>query len=196
MFHDLIWSSVQPAFRNLIVSGGRNAALLFVGLSAGGIIAAGVFAFLVIIGVFPRLIGKTGTKRHILLYGTVIVSGGVLGNIADLYEFPIPTARFFLAVSRHLRTGSGNLCGMPGDVSGGDVKGTAGYQPENLSGGGAAVSDTFHCTGKTGRIPGVFSVRDGSGMMLESEQAHFCGCRDRTRQRKQSKGDRIYHGIK
>ena len=94
MFHDLIWSSVQPAFRNLIVSGGRNAALLFVGLSAGGIIAAGVFAFLVIIGVFPRLIGKTGTKRHILLYGTVIVSGGVLGNIADLYEFPIPLHGF------------------------------------------------------------------------------------------------------
>ena len=90
MFHDLIWSSVQPAFRNLIVSGGRNAALLFVGLSAGGIIAAGVFAFLVIIGVFPRLIGKTGTKRHILLYGTVIVSGGVLGNIAD----PIPLHGF------------------------------------------------------------------------------------------------------
>ena len=94
MFHDLIWSSVQPTFRNLIVSGGRNAALLFVGLSAGGIIAAGVFAFLVIIGVFPRLIGKTGTKRHILLYGTVIVSGGVLGNIADLYEFPIPLHGF------------------------------------------------------------------------------------------------------
>lgn len=67
----------------------RNAALIFIGLSAGGVIAAGVFAFLVIIGVFPRLIGKTGTKRHLLLYGTVIVTGGVLGNIADLYEFPI-----------------------------------------------------------------------------------------------------------
>ena len=72
----------------------RNLALIFVGLSAGGIIAAGVFAFLVIIGVFPRLIGKTGTKRHILLYGTVILTGGVLGNIADLYEFPIPMAGF------------------------------------------------------------------------------------------------------
>lgn len=36
----------------------RNLALIFVGLSAGGIIAAGVFAFLVIIGVFPRLIGE------------------------------------------------------------------------------------------------------------------------------------------
>ena len=72
----------------------RNLALIFVGLSSGGIIAAGVFAFLVMIGVFPRLIGKTGTKRHILLYGTVIMTGGVLGNIADLYEFSIPMYGF------------------------------------------------------------------------------------------------------
>ena len=41
----------------------QNAALAFIGISAGGVIAAGVFAFLVIIGVFPRLIGKTGWKR-------------------------------------------------------------------------------------------------------------------------------------
>lgn len=59
------------------------------GLCAGGIIAAGVFAFLAIIGVFPRLIGKTGTKKHILLYETMIVLGGSLGNILDLYEFPV-----------------------------------------------------------------------------------------------------------
>ena len=32
--------------------------LVFLGLSAGGVIAAGVFAFLAIIGVFPRLIGR------------------------------------------------------------------------------------------------------------------------------------------
>ncbi len=62
----------------------------FIGLAAGGIIAAGVFAFLAIIGVFPRLIGKTGTNRHIMLYETVIVLGGILGNVADLYNFPIP----------------------------------------------------------------------------------------------------------
>ena len=67
----------------------QNAALAFIGISAGGVIAAGVFAFLVIIGVFPRLIGKTGTKEHIMLYGSVIVAGGVLGNLVDLYEFPI-----------------------------------------------------------------------------------------------------------
>lgn len=67
----------------------QQMALIFIGLSAGGVIAAGVFAFLAIIGVFPRLIGKTGTQRHILLYETVIILGGVLGNLSDIYEFPI-----------------------------------------------------------------------------------------------------------
>ena len=70
----------------------KQLVLWFIGLSAGGIIAAGVFAFLAIIGVFPRVIGKTGTKGHILLYETVIISGGILGNLLDLYEFPVPVA--------------------------------------------------------------------------------------------------------
>lgn len=59
------------------------------GLCAGGIIAAGIFAFLAIIGVFPRVIGKSGTKKHILLYETLIILGGSLGNALDLFEFPI-----------------------------------------------------------------------------------------------------------
>ena len=70
----------------------KQLVLWFIGLSAGGIIAAGVFAFLAVIGVFPRVIGKTGTKGHILLYETVIISGGILGNLLDLYEFPVPVA--------------------------------------------------------------------------------------------------------
>lgn len=67
----------------------QQGALVFIGISAGGVIAAGVFAFLAIIGVFPRLIGKTKTHRHILLYETVIIVGGVLGNLSDIYEIPI-----------------------------------------------------------------------------------------------------------
>ncbi|WP_024296024.1 stage V sporulation protein AB [Lacrimispora indolis] len=63
--------------------------LVFIGLSAGGIIAAGVFAFLAIIGIFPRLIGITHTKKHIMLYESLIILGGVLGNVWDIYEFPI-----------------------------------------------------------------------------------------------------------
>lgn len=63
--------------------------LAFIGASAGGIIAAGVFAFLAIIGIFPRLIGKTKTHSHILLYETVIVLGGVAGNLLDLFHISI-----------------------------------------------------------------------------------------------------------
>lgn len=67
----------------------KEVLLAFIGLSAGGVIAAGVFAFLAIIGVFPRLIGATRTYRHILLYETMIILGGTLGNIYDLYKFPL-----------------------------------------------------------------------------------------------------------
>ena len=67
----------------------RQVFLCFIGLSAGGIVAAGVFAFLAIIGIFPRLIGITHTKKHIILYESLIILGGVLGNISDIYEIPI-----------------------------------------------------------------------------------------------------------
>lgn len=67
----------------------KDVFLALIGLSAGGVIAAGVFAFLAIIGVFPRLIGKTHTNSHILLYETVIIIGGILGNISDLFEIHI-----------------------------------------------------------------------------------------------------------
>ena len=77
--------------------------LALIGLSAGSIIAAGVFAFLAIIGVFPRLIGKTRTHSHLMLYETVIVSGGIFGNLWDIYEFPLtpvsaPAAPVLLAI--------------------------------------------------------------------------------------------------
>lgn len=73
--------------------------LVFAGVSAGSIVAAGVFAFLAIIGVFPRLIGKTHTKSKVMLYESIIILGGVLGNVSDLFEFPIHAGgNLFLAV--------------------------------------------------------------------------------------------------
>ncbi len=67
----------------------REAFLAVMGLCAGGVIAAGIFAFLVIIGVYPRLIGMTKTAEHIFLYETIIVLGGIAGNVVDLYEIPM-----------------------------------------------------------------------------------------------------------
>ena len=66
----------------------KEAALFFIGISAGGVIAAGIFAFLAIIGVFPRLIMVTGTGRHIILCETVLILGGILGNIMSLHQVP------------------------------------------------------------------------------------------------------------
>ena len=73
----------------------KNIFLLFFGLCSGGIIAAGVYAFLAIIGVFVRLIGKTKTKKNIMLYENMIILGGVLGNIMELYKVRLPLGEVF-----------------------------------------------------------------------------------------------------
>ncbi len=66
----------------------RQALLGFIGLSAGSIVAGGVFAFLAMIGVFPRLLGTTRTRSHIVLCETMMLLGGVLGNVMDLFHVP------------------------------------------------------------------------------------------------------------
>ena len=71
--------------------------LAFAGLSAGAVIAAGIFAFLAIIGVFPRLIGVTHTAGHVILYETLLILGGTWGHLADFVAFPFP-GKFVLAV--------------------------------------------------------------------------------------------------
>lgn len=62
---------------------------------------------------------------------------------------------------------------MPGDVSGGDVKGTAGYQPENLSAVGLQYLILSIALGKLAGSLAYFLCGMAAGMMLESEQAAF-----------------------
>ena len=81
--------------------------LVFIGLCAGGIIAGGVFAFLVMIGVFVRIIGKTGTGGKCRLFETAIILGGTLGNLLDLYEFPLTLGGSVLGL---VFLGLGGLC--------------------------------------------------------------------------------------
>ena len=152
----------------------QNAALAFIGISAGGVIAAGVFAFLVSIGVFPLLIGKTGTKEHIMLYGSVIVAGGVLGNLVDLYEFPIPLFGLSSLFLGTFGMAVGIFVGCL--VILGNIKGTAGHQPPALSSGGAAVSDSVDRTGKACRGTDVFFVRDVCRMNQKGEYCFEIRC--------------------
>ena len=76
--------------------------LVFMGLSAGGVIAAGIFSFLAMIGVIPRLVGATGTKSHIMLYETMMVAGGIWGNLIDLYQIRLPVLGRRLGLIRGL----------------------------------------------------------------------------------------------
>jgi len=66
----------------------KQALLFLIGSSAGGIIAAGVFAFLAAIGIFPRLIAYTDDRAHIMLCETMMILGGVFGCLTDLYRIP------------------------------------------------------------------------------------------------------------
>lgn len=89
--------------------------LAFAGFTSGGVIAAGIFAFLAMIGVFPRVISRTRTRKHIMLYETLLICGGALGNAVDLIEFPVPAVRIPLvgqAAGQLLMTAAGLSFGV------------------------------------------------------------------------------------
>lgn len=60
--------------------------LLFIGLCSGGVIAAGLFSFIVSIGVMTRIIGKSRTTRHVRLFENCMTLGVTLGNLVNLYQ--------------------------------------------------------------------------------------------------------------
>lgn len=64
--------------------------LAFAGLAAGGMVAAGTFAFIVMIGVFTRLASRTHTAQYASLYENAVVLGGSLGNIVFIYQIQLP----------------------------------------------------------------------------------------------------------
>ena len=68
----------------------KNIFLLFSAFVPAGSLQPAFNAFLAIIGVFVRLIGKTKTKKNIMLYENMIILGGVLGNIMELYKVRLP----------------------------------------------------------------------------------------------------------
>ena len=87
----------------------KGAAMCIIGIAAGGMVAAGTFAFIVMIGVFTRLAYRTHTSSYIAVYETAIVIGGTIGNIMHIYNVKMPlsilqTVNGRLTIYRH------NLC--------------------------------------------------------------------------------------
>ncbi len=58
--------------------------------SSGVVIAGGVFSFIAIIGVVPRMAQRTSTEKNIVTYENAIILGGILGSLTMVFDFKIP----------------------------------------------------------------------------------------------------------
>lgn len=75
----------------------RHLFLGFIGLAAGGAVAAGTFAFIIVIGVVPRMIAKCNLAKHTVLFENMIVFGGIAGNLVSVFTgLPLPLGRGLL----------------------------------------------------------------------------------------------------
>ena len=68
----------------------RGAFLFVFGMASGGMVAAGVFAFIIMVGIFTRLSSRTRTSAYTSLYENMIVLGGTLGNIMLVFGVRLP----------------------------------------------------------------------------------------------------------
>lgn len=77
----------------------RHLFLGFTGLAAGSAVAAGTFAFIIVIGVVPRMIAKCSLAKHTVLFENMIVLGGIVGNLVSVFTgIPIPVGHWILVL--------------------------------------------------------------------------------------------------
>ena len=71
----------------------------FCGLAAGLAVSAGTFAFLIVIGVIPRMIGKCNRAAETLHFENAVILGGICGNLASVFlQIRIPFGPALLCV--------------------------------------------------------------------------------------------------
>lgn len=76
----------------------RQILVAAVGLASGFAVAAGLFSFLIGLGVVSDFADRTHTGQQILLYEDCIMAGGILGNIFWVYGIKIPGGNYLLPV--------------------------------------------------------------------------------------------------
>ncbi|MDO5409873.1 MAG: stage V sporulation protein AB [Lachnospiraceae bacterium] len=59
--------------------------MFFIGLCSGGVIAAGLFSFIVSIGALTRIIGKMHLGNRVRLFEYFAAAGITLGNLGSIY---------------------------------------------------------------------------------------------------------------
>ena len=74
----------------------RQILLAVIGLSCGVVVAGGLFAFIVALGVISDFADRTHTGAQVTLYEDVLALGGILGNIVQIYGIQLPFGSVFL----------------------------------------------------------------------------------------------------
>ncbi|MGN0404077.1 MAG: stage V sporulation protein AB [Bariatricus sp.] len=77
---------------------GKQILLGILGLSAGMGTAAGLFSFIIGLGVVSDFADRTHTGDKILWYEDCIAAGGILGNLFWVYQVKIPGGGWLLPV--------------------------------------------------------------------------------------------------
>ena len=68
----------------------RQILVAVVGLASGFAVAAGLFSFIIGLGVVSDFADRTHTGKHVMLYENCIMAGGSLGNIFWVYGLAMP----------------------------------------------------------------------------------------------------------
>lgn len=72
--------------------------LILLGLSSGGVVAAGIFSFISAIGIVPRMAKRTATQKYIPLYEDMITIGGVFGTTTMFVSYHLPIGNILVAI--------------------------------------------------------------------------------------------------
>lgn len=73
--------------------------LCLMGLLFGASLSAGVLALISSLGIIPRMVGKSSTAAHILLYENFVMAGAVIGNVLTVFPgITIPVGNWLLVL--------------------------------------------------------------------------------------------------
>ena len=75
-----------------------NIFLTLIGLSAGTVVAGGLFSFIVELGVIADFADRTHTAKHILFYEDMVSLGAVFWNLFQIFRISLPGHEVLLAI--------------------------------------------------------------------------------------------------
>lgn len=72
--------------------------MILIGISAGFLVAGGLFTVLFTVGLIPRFAGKTRTGSHVKIYETAVILGSIFWNLVTIYDISIPLGWLLLGL--------------------------------------------------------------------------------------------------